>query len=555
MDFTILFTFLGGLGLFIYGMTQMGEGLQKTAGKRLKRFIAVLTSNPLMGILVGTGVTTIVQSSSATTVMVVGFVNAGLMTLAQSIGVIMGANIGTTVTAQMIAFDLGEYALHFIAIGVFSQFFAKSKKIKYIGQVLFGFGILFLGMTTMSDAMRPLRDSPAFFDLMEQFGQYPILGVLIGAGVTVAVQSSTAAMGILLGLFSVGAISFQAGIPIILGSNIGTTITAILSAIGANLSAKRSAVAHCIFNIVGSLFVVVLLYIIPNFAAHMENVIIRFSEFIGGTPTPERLVANTHTLFNIANTLIWIPFIGALVKFIERVIPGEDKSIKRGLRFIDERMIETPGVAVNQLNNEVSRMFSITKKMVNETTEAFMNEDIKLVEKVQKKEKIVDELEEELLVFLTRIPQARLSEEDIQTIDMYFAVIDAIESIGDDADEIAELVRYKKEEKIKFSDDAEESIRDCFLFILDIMEKTERLLKDSDMTVMNDIFASELKMDEWELKYRNQHLKRLSEDRCVPSAGIVYLEMLDSLENISDQSADIAHSINEKSNLGYVGIN
>ncbi|MCK8816247.1 Na/Pi cotransporter family protein [Natroniella sulfidigena] len=545
MSAEMIFTFLGGLGLFIYGMMQMSEGLQKTAGKKLKSLLAALTTNRVMGVLVGAGVTSIVQSSSATSVMVVGFVNAGLMNLVQSIGVIMGANVGTTITAQMVAFDLGEYAFHFIALGFFVHLFAKKPKVKYIGQVLLGFGILFLGMNVMSDTMRPLRDSPVFFDLMERFADYPILGVLIGALITVAVQSSTAAMGILLGLFAVEAISFQAGIPIILGSNIGTTVTAILSAIGASINAKRAAAGHFIFNVLGSVVVLILLYIIPNFAAAIEVLLINFSETFGFTTTPTRLVANAHTIFNILNTLLWLPFVGFMVRAVKYIVPGEDMSLKRGLSYLDERMLETPSVAVNQLSNEVIRMFEIARDMVNDSADAFLTKDIELAKAVKCKEDIINELEEELLIFLTRIPQAKLSKGDVQMIDMYFAMIDAIESIADDADELSELVLHDLNNQIVFSEEARQSLKESFLIIFNLLEKTIVLLKEENLELVDEILATESKMDQLELKYRDKHLERLSQDVCIPSAGIIYLEVLDSLEHISDQTADIALTLKE----------
>lgn len=541
----MIFTFLGGLGLFIYGMTQMSEGLQKTAGKKLKSLLAALTTNRVMGVLVGAGVTSIVQSSSATSVMVVGFVNAGLMTLVQSIGVIMGANVGTTITAQMVAFDLGGYAFHFIAIGFFIHLFAKKPKVKYIGQILLGFGILFLGMNVMSDTMRPLRESPVFFDLMERFSSSPILGVLIGALITVVVQSSTAAMGILLGLFAVGAISFQAGIPIILGSNIGTTITAILSAIGVSINAKRAAAGHFIFNVLGSLVVLVLLYIIPDFAATIEVFLIDFSETFGFTTTPTRLVANTHTIFNILNTLLWLPFVGFMVRAVKYIVPGEDMSLKRGLSYLDERMLETPSVAVNQLSNEVIRMFEISRDMVKDTADSFLTKDHELAKVVKSKEEVINELEEELLVFLTRIPRTKLSKDDVQTIDMYFAIIDAIESIADDADEISELVLQNLNDQIVFSKEAKQSLNEIFLIIFNLLEKTMILLNEGNLALVDEIVATERKMDELEIEYRDKHLERLGQESCIPSAGIIYLEVLDSLEHISDQTADIALSLQE----------
>ena len=546
MSITTVFYLLGGLGLFIYGMQQMGEGLQKAAGNKLKHFLGVLTVNPGVGVLVGTVVTSIIQSSSATTVMVVGFVNAGLMSLSQSIGVIMGANIGTTITAQLVAFELGDYAFHAIAIGFFTYFFAKKQRTKYIGQVLLGFGILFLGLNTMSETMRPLKDSPMFLHWMEKFGQYPILGVLTGLLVTVLIQSSSASFGILLGLFSVGAISYQAAIPIILGSNIGTTVTAVLSAIGAKLSAKRTAAAHFVFNVLGASLVIAMLYLVPDFGGVMKGILTSISSIFGVELTSTRLLANTHTFFNVLNTLIWLPFVGLLVVIVKKLVPGEDQRIERGLSYLDQRMLETPSVAVNQLNNEVNRMFGIAYKMVDDINEFVLEHNTKALQEVQEKEEILDELEEELLVFMTKIPQAKLSNSDIEKIDMYFAVIDAIESIGDDASEVAELMKQKEAGKLEFTADAKDSLKQSMEVINQLMKLSRKLIEKEDLSLISEILAAENEMDDLELKYRNEHLRRLSGEHCIPSAGILYLEILDSLENISDQAADIAHSFADR---------
>ncbi|MGM0502209.1 MAG: Na/Pi cotransporter family protein [Bacillota bacterium] len=546
MSITTVFYLFGGLGLFIYGMQQMGDGLQKAAGNKLKHFLGVLTVNPLVGVLVGTVVTSIIQSSSATTVMVVGFVNAGLMSLSQSIGVIMGANIGTTITAQLVAFKLGDYAFHAIAIGFFTYFFAKKQNTKYIGQVLLGFGILFLGLNTMSETMRPLKDSPMFIHWMEQFGHYPILGVMIGILVTVLVQSSSASFGILLGLFSVGAISYQAAIPIILGSNIGTTVTAVLSAIGAKISAKRTAAAHFVFNVIGAAVVIILLYLIPDFGEVMKGILSNIAGVFGVQLTETRLLANTHTFFNVLNTLIWLPFVGLIVYIVKKIIPGEDERIVRGLSHLDQRMLETPTVAVNQLNNEINRMFKIVQQMVDDVNYLILENDLKSIEEIQEKEEIIDELEEELLVFMTKIPQAKLSTADIERIDMYFAVVDAIESIGDDASEVAELMGQKLENEVDFTADADESLEDSLQLINKLMDSTQKLIAEEDQSLIPDILAGEQEMDKLELKYRNEHLERLNADSCIPSAGIIYLEILDSIENISDQTADIAYGFVDK---------
>ena len=541
----VIFSLLGGLGLFIYGMKQMSEGLQKTAGKRLKHLIGMLTTNRFSGIGVGAIVTAIIQSSSATTVMVVGFVNAGLMTLTQSIGVTMGANIGTTVTAQLIAFKLSNYALHAIALGAALYLFSKKQKTKHLGQIILGFGVLFLGMTIMKDTMRPLRDSAYFVGAMETFGQSPLLGLLLGTAMTVMLQSSSASIGILMSLLSVGVIDYWSAVPILLGDNIGTTITAMLSSIGANRTAKRAAAAHFTFNVLGSGIVVALFYIIPNFADVIHDLVINVTGFFGKIPSSERLLANTHTLFNVVNTIVWIPFVGLMAKMVSRLIPGEDDAIKRGLCFLDERMLETPGVIMEQVNNEVVRMHEIARDMVYESTEAFMNNNGELARSVKDKEEIVNEIEEELMDFLTRIPQASLSTEDIKRLDAYFSVVDAIESVADDAFDIAELTEHKIDKKIEFSEDANKTTNEVTERIKELINISVEIVETENLDLLPALLEGEEDLDNIEIKYRDDHMRRLNEGTCTTNAGIVYLEILEDMEHISDQFADIGLTLKE----------
>ncbi len=547
----MIMQFLGGLGLFIYGMKQMGEGLQKAAGKKLRRFLAVLTNRPFKAVLVGTGVTAIIQRSTATTVMVVGFVNAGLMTLVQSVGVIMGANIGTTVTAQLVSFDLGSYAFHAIAIGGFTFLFSGKQKYKYIGQILLGFGILFLGLNIMQDTVYPLRDSVVFVDWMKRFSLYPVLGLFVGIIITLIVQSSTATFGILVSLVAAGVIDFQAGLPILLGSNIGTTVTAVLSSLGANWAARRAALAHFIFNVLGSVIMLILLYIIPDFAFHIENLLRFLSR--SETANINRLLANTHTFFNILNTLIWLPFMGFLVSVVQKIMPAESVGVKRGLIYLDERMLETPGVVMDQVQKELTRMHEIARDMVHEARDAFLKGDFDKVSAVRHKEEIVNEIEEELLHFLTRIPQAYLSENDIQILDMYFAIIDDIENIADDADNLVSLAEVIAENKLEFSEQAIEELEKMFSYIEELLEKSIALIRTEDIEkYAQDLIEGEEKMDKLQRKHRNDHMRRLNEGVCLPGAGIVFLEALEDLEHISDQFSDMAQSYLERMEAGNI---
>ncbi len=537
---------LGGLAIFIYGMKQMSEGLQKVAGKRLRHLLASLTGRPIRSILVGTGVTALIQSSSATTVLVIGFVNAGLMTLAQSIGVIIGANVGTTITAQLISFRLEEYAFHAIIIGVFIFLFAGDKKKQYFGQFLLGFGLLFLGLRTMGEMMVPLRDSEFFVELIASFGTYPVLGLIIGAVVTVAVQSSTASFGIMIGLAGAGVLDYQFAIPIILGTNIGTTVTASLSSLGANLTAKRAGAAHFLFNVLGSVIFLLLIYIIPDFTLYLENLISRLSLLAGQEASVERMLANTHTLFNIANALIWLPFIGLLERGVKKIIPGEDMTIKRGLSFIDERMSKTPGVVMDQVKQEVLRMQDISKDMVEESMEALITGNADMAEQVIRKEEIINEIEEDLLHFLAGMRGGNLSEDDVRLRDYYISLVDAVESIADDADDIADLAIYTSEHKIEFSDEALESLRELQQEISLLLEKSLKMVENDDYDIVPDLIQGEKDMDCWQLDYRNEHLERLKAGICEPSAGIIYLEVIEDIEHLTDQLADMAHTLMER---------
>lgn len=549
LGFEMAIPLLGGLGLFIYGMKQMSEGLQKTAGKKLRHFLAAMTSKPIMGVGVGALVTSIIQSSSATTVMVVGFVNAGIMTLMQSVGVIMGANIGTTITAQLIAFKLGDYAFHAVAIGAFTYLFSKRKKFQYIGQVLLGFGLLFLGLETMGDTMAPLKDSVVFVNWMESFAQYPVLGVLTGIIVTVAVQSSSASFGILLGLVTAGAINYESAIPILLGSNIGTTVTAILSAIGANLTAKRAAAAHFLFNVIGAGIIILLLYIIPDFSNGLKSILLTISNLFGkAEPSTERLLANTHTFFNILNTLVWLPFTAFLVYIVKKIVPGEDNTLKHGTTFIDERMLSTPYVAIDQVKKEIIYMHGIAADMVCDSIRSFLDASGEEIKKIKRHEDIVNEVEEELLHFIQKIPQAQLNDVDIKTLDKYFAVVDDIESMADDANDITDLIENRLENKLEFSTDAQATIQEIYEIICNVIEKSAELIETHNLEIAAEILEVEEKIDEMQLQFRDENISRIKKDgqeACDPSSGIILLEILDSMEHISDQMADIAHSIIE----------
>ncbi len=531
-----VFELFGGLGIFIFGMKMMGDGLTKTAGKKLKNLLGILTTNRIAGVLVGTGITAIIQSSSATTVMVVGFVNAGLMNLKQAIGVIMGANIGTTITAQLIAFKISKYSLHAIAIGAALYLFAKSKRSKYLGEVILGFGFLFLGMNTMSSVMTPLRSSLYFREIMTQLSSNPILGVLMGTFITMLIQSSSAAMGILLSLTSVGAIPYAAAVPILLGTNIGTTVTALLSSIGTTIVAKRAAVAHAMFNILGSVIFVVFMYIIPDIPRQLTGL---FGNALGTTDV-NRLVANTHTGFNILNTLVWIPFAGLLAKIVTWMVPGEESIEVKGPIYLDERFLETPAIALGQAGKELNRMADQAIGNVDTSRRIFMENKRDLFRDLEEREDSIDQLEEAMILYMTKLSQLSLTADQANDVNNFFHIINDIERIGDHAENIGELAMIKIEEKIPFSEKAINDLNYMFSRVMDTARLAIEGYHNNDLEVARKVLEFEDEVDELEATYRKKHIKRLNEGLCFPGSGVIYLDIISNLERIGDHSANIA---------------
>jgi len=540
LSYFMILELLGGVGLFIYGMRQMGEGLQKTAGDKLQRFIELLTSNPLAGVLVGAGVTAIIQSSSATTIMTVGFVNAGLMTLRQAVGIIMGANIGTTITAQLIAFDLGGFSLPAIAIGAFLLFFTKQKRFKQLGQVIFGFGLLFLGMTVMQGSMAPLADSAAFREFFSKFGALPILGILVGAMTTALVQSSSATIGILISLASVGAIDFTVAIPILLGDNIGTTFTAMLSSLGTKLSARRTAMAHMVFNVLGTGVFIVVFYLVPGFSGYLESFFQNIAEYFGHTWNVQRLIANTHTAFNITNTLIWFPFIAFLTNLVIRLIPGKEEILHKGPIYLDERMLKTPVVALEQAHKELLRMADLAYVNVGDSRRIFMDEEENLIDNFFEREEAIDALETKITDYLAKLSRQSMDEVYSARLNNYFHIINDIERIGDHAENIVELAEYKMENKLPFSDRAIGELNNMFDRVMQTIDEGIKSLSTGDLATAVKVLRFEDEVDDLENEYRENHIQRLNEGLCYPGSGIVFVDILSNLERIGDHVSNIA---------------
>jgi phosphate:Na+ symporter len=531
MSWKNIFELLGGLGLFIFGMKTMGDGLQKAAGNRLKKILETLTRNRVFAILVGAFVTAIIQSSSATTVMTVGFVNAGLMDLFQAAGVIMGANIGTTMTAQLIAFKLTDIAPLVLAIGTIMVMFGKRKRTKDLGGIILGFGMLFVGMKIMEKSMRPLTELDEFKNLITTIGQHPIMGVFVGLGMTAVVQSSSATIGILQALAGLNAMPLAVALPILFGDNIGTCVTALLASIGTSKNAKRAALIHLTFNIIGTL---IFMLILP--------VVVKLIPVLGGDI--KRQIANAHTMFNITNTLIQAPFIVFLVKFVNWLIPGkEDKEDVMTLEHLDRRLLETPSIAVGQLVKEVVRMGRLASKNLSTAIDAIINEDENAIKQVFNTEEVINFLEREITGFMVALSNTSLSEEQSELVSGLFHVVNDIERVGDHADNLAELAQYKIDNKLPFSESAISQLTKMYETVKFAIDSSIEALENTDFIKAEDVIETEGKIDELEKRFREDHIDRLSRGICNPVSGTVFLDILSNLERIGDHANNIAQMV------------
>ncbi len=538
---SLIYGLVGGLGLFLFGMRMMSDGLQKSAGNSLKKILEKLTANRFIGTLVGIMVTSIIQSSSATTVMVVGFVNAGLMNITQSLSVVLGANIGTTITAQLIAFKIAKLALPAIGIGVFMRLFSSKKKYNYYGEVLIGFGLLFLGLSTMKDGFVPLRDSEFFKDAFVMFSSNPVLAIIAGAVITMIVQSSSATMGITIALASTGLIDFYGASALVLGENIGTTITANIAAIGASSNARRAALGHFIFNVIGVAYMLILLkpfvFFIDSITPGAANMVLPS----GDNPYIARHIANLHTMFNIINTIIFLPMLGTLATICKWIIKDKDEAVPR-FQYIDERLIETPELAVVQARKEVQRMSDISVEMLELSKKAFFKRDVKLIQEIYKKEDTVDLLEKDITDFLVKLFQKSLSEENSRVVNNIFHVLHDIEKIADHAENIAKFTERIIENKIHFSKEALDEMEQIFDVTIRfanyiLYEYNKGGLPKKVNTEDEDA------IDRFKRKFKNNHMARLNDGRCNVDAGIVYVDILNNLEKAGDHTFNIAQVI------------
>ena len=546
MKATDLISLLGGLSLFLYGMQMMSNGLEAAAGNKMKRILERLTANRILGVLVGAGITAVIQSSSATTVMVVGFVNSGMMTLQQAVWIIMGANIGTTVTGQLIALDIGALAPAFAFLGVVMVVFLKSPRVHHFGKIIAGLGILFIGMDMMSAAMMPLRESEAFISLMTQFSN-PVLGILAGAIFTAIIQSSSASVGILQALASSGVIGLPQAVYVLFGQNIGTCITAVLAAIGTSRNAKRTTIIHLSFNIIGTIVFTIICMVTP-FVSLME----------GLTPNVSAQIANTHTIFNITTTLLLLPFGTQLAKMATKILPdrAEEKEDTMHLEYIQPMIpIETRGetkigisaIAVNAIRNELTRMTKMAKENVALSFDAVREGNTGLLEEVRNREEYIDFLNKEISKYISRMLVKERNPKDSQYMSVLFKVCGNLERIGDHAMNICEYTNMIQEKQISFSAEVIKQIgqmKEVCNQALDMVLGVEQNGGD-----IKEIEQIEQKIDDMTEDFRKRQIDRMQTGACSDEGCVLYSEMLTDFERIGDHILNIGQEIS----LGAVG--
>lgn len=522
----------GGLGLFLFGMKMMGDELERAAGNSLRHLLEVLTRNRLLGLLVGMLFTMLVQSSSATTVMVVGFVNAGLMDLYQAAGVIFGANIGTTITAQLIAFKLSDVAPAILLVGVVMYSFSKKSLVRQIGGVIAGFGILFVGLDLMSDSMSKLRDMPEVAEFLAAFGRVPILGVLAGLLITVVIQSSSASVGILQVLAAQGLIGLDAAIFIVMGQNIGTTVTAMLASLGGNKVARRTAILHLMFNIFSTILFFILVCVLP------------VTDWIAATAPddPMRQVANAHMVFNIFGVVVFFPFINKLVRLTEIIVPGEDTNgTSLRLQFLNDSILSTPPAALAQAIKEIHRMQGLANQNIQVAIDLFVKgkADDSSCTDLEDREALINYLNHEITKYLVLINQTELSDHEGSLVGELFHVVNDIERIGDHAENIMELAQARERDKVVISDAGLLEINEMYAPVRELLETALSSFDSRDANRATRAYALEQRVDEMDELLRQRHIDRLNKNLCTPESGMLFTDVATNLERVADHAINI----------------
>ncbi|HEP3998013.1 TPA: Na/Pi cotransporter family protein [Streptococcus pyogenes] len=531
----IAFHFFGGLGLFLFSIKYMGDGLQQAAGDKLRYYIDKYTSNPFFGILVGIAMSALIQSSSGVTVITVGLVSAGLLNLRQAIGIVMGANIGTTITSFLIGFKLGDYALPMIFIGAACLFFTSNKKLNNFGRIIFGVGGIFFSLNLMGDAMDPLKSVSAFQNYLATLGDKLFQGVFIGTALTMLIQSSAAIIGILQGLFSGGLLTLQGAIPILLGSNIGTCITAVLAAIGSNIAAKRVAAAHVLFNLIGTIIFMIILVPFTSLMLWLQSKL---------SLTPEMTIAFSHGSFNITNTILLIPFISLLAMIVTRLIPGEDEVVKYEALYLDRLLItQAPSIALGNAHKELVHLASYAIQAFEASYSYIMTADGKFGEKVKRYERAVDTIDEELTTYLVDISNEALS---LSENEVLAGILDSsrdLERIGDHSESLGILIEGIISKQIGFSISARQELTEMYQLTHCLTLDAIRAIVDSDTDLAQTIVTRHKEIEEKERRLRKTHIKRLNCGECTAQAGINFIDIISHYTRITDHALNLAEKV------------
>jgi len=539
MNLQLIISLLGGLGLFLFGMKTMGEGLERAAGPKLKHFLSLMTRNKLIAMLTGLCVTAIIQSSGATTVMVVGFVNAQLLTLAQSVGVIMGANIGTTMTSLLLSIKFDPGAVFVFAGIVLIMLFEKKEALKQFGFVLMGLGVLFIGMNMMSDSMEPLKDLPVFQEIMQGVTN-PLLGVLIGLGVTALLQSSSVSVGIVQVLAGTGLVSMEGALFLLLGANIGSCVPSLLSMAHSSVAAKRTAMIHLLFNIVGTMIMLVLTAFLP-LAAWAESLV---------PDSPKLCISLMHISFNVFCTVLLLPFSEILVRLASWIIRGEEEEEQLvKMQYYDERLLKTPALAAEQLYRETCRMGRETYEHIQLAVDALKTLDFSKEKAILYHEELADYLEEAITEGLVAVMPLELSEHESRKIASLFHVVTDIERISDHADNIYELAKERAKRNAKISDKAADELDELFARVTHVLSGALDGLEgwsipDPMMQLMEE---EEQLVDDMTDELRKKHIERLKEHKCTPKSGVIFLEAINNMERVADHAMNIASNAREDS--------
>ena len=531
----ILFHFLGGLGLFLYSIKTMGDGLQQAAGDRLRFYIDKYTSNPFLGVLVGIVVTALIQSSTGVTVITVGLVSASLLTLRQAIGIIMGANIGTTVTSFIIGFKLGEYALPLIFLGTMFLFFTKNRTANNIGRILFGVGGIFYALNLISAGMSPLKDLPQFKEYMVTLGQNPILGVVAGAVITVLIQASSATIGILQGLYAGGFLDLKGSLPVLFGDNIGTTLTVIIAAAGANVSAKRVAATHVTFNVLGTILCLILL---GPFTAMIEyfQALLHLS--------PEMTIAFSHGAFNVSNTIVQFPFIGALAYFVTKLIPGEDEVVKYEPLYLDEQLIQqSPSIALGNAKKELLHLGNYATKAFDLSYTYIIGMDEKVAEKGHKTEEAINTIDEKLTRYLIRLSSESLSQKESEVLTNILDSSRDLERIGDHAEGLLNLTDYLQRKNVQFSEAALQELADIYQKTTDFIKDALDSVENNDIEKAQSLIERHKEINNMERVLRKTHIKRLNKGECSTQAGVNFIDIISHYTRVSDHAMNLAEKV------------